>query len=395
MTIKNRLIFSFALMIVIIIFIASILFIQSKVQRDYLMNSIQNYSLMAGIREIQYYLEKSGSACDFYLVLGDSSERSKFFEYSGMLKEKLSNYGVQLNNFKIKKDDYNKFTDIAESCDVLLLRWKDVIEMYSSGRRDKALIMVENGILSYYDNLKNKIYKEYEHKSKAFQIAKLQSLRMEKINLIISIGLSLFAVVLATLLSVVIFRTISNPLEKLKEGAEKIGKGNFLHKIEIYGKNELTSLAEAFNKMADNLKKSETQIVQMDRMASLGQLAGGIAHELNNPLTGVLGQTEMLLEKLPPQDPIKETLEKIAKAAERCRKITKGLLDFSRQKDYTFEYIDISKLIENSLEICASDLIASRINVVKRYGNNLPKAYISQPHIQQVFLILLQTQFTL
>ena len=124
MTIKNRLIFSFALMIVIIIFIASILFIQSKVQRDYLMNSIQNYSLMAGIREIQYYLEKSGSACDFYLVLGDSSERSKFFEYSGMLKEKLSNYGVQLNNFKIKKDDYNKFTDIAESCDVLLLRWK-------------------------------------------------------------------------------------------------------------------------------------------------------------------------------------------------------------------------------------------------------------------------------
>ena len=386
MTIKNRLIISFALMIAIVVFIASILFFQGKIQRDYLMDSVQNYSLMAGIREIQYYLEKSGSACDFYLVLGDSSEKSKFNEFSGLLQEKINDYSLQLNNFKISKAEYIEFSEIADACNILISRWQNAINMYSEGKRERAISMIENNVLSYYDKIKERIKSEYEKKINAYQIAEKESLRMEKINFIISVGLSVLAIILAMMLSVFLFRTITRPLTKLKEGAEKIGNGSFSQRIEISGHNELTVLAEAFNKMAENLKRSETQLIQMDRMASLGQLAGGIAHELNNPLTGVLGQTEMLLEKLPPQDPIRETLEKIGKAAERCRKITKGLSDFSRQKDYTFEYIDVPKLLDNSLDICSSDLIASKINVVKKYGKEVPKAYISQPHIQQVFL---------
>ncbi|PIU83037.1 MAG: hypothetical protein COS68_06190, partial [Elusimicrobia bacterium CG06_land_8_20_14_3_00_38_11] len=82
MTIKKRLIISFTLMIAIIIFIAGVLFFQGRIQRYYLGQSVKNYSLMTSCREIQYYLEKSASAFDFYLILGDASEKSRFLDYT-------------------------------------------------------------------------------------------------------------------------------------------------------------------------------------------------------------------------------------------------------------------------------------------------------------------------
>jgi len=138
--------------------------------------------------------------------------------------------------------------------------------------------------------------------------------------------------------------------------------------------------------MANNLKKSEAQIIQLDRMAQLGQLAEGIAHELNNPLSGVLGQSEIMLEKLPLTDPYRQTFEKIARAADRCRKITKGLLDFSRQKDFHFELEDIVAVIDETVEMRMPDIAASKIIVIKNYGKGMPKIIVSAPHIQQVFL---------
>lgn len=389
MTIKKRLIASFTLMVIIIIIIAAVLFVQGRIQRHYLNQSVHNYSLMTGIREIQYYLDKTSTACEFYIILGESSEKSKFYESSNILKQKIAEYLSQLKNFKVSQSEYNEFEELADLNDMLVSKYNNAIEIYDGGRKDKAITLMEKDILPYLDNVKSKINGIYGNKSVAFKTAEQRSQAIEKTNFLISIGLSLIAIILAMVLSVILFRSISRPLSELKEGAEKIGSGSFNYEIKIKGDNELTRLAETFNKMAQNLKKSETQIIQMDRMASLGRLAGGVAHELNNPLTGVLGQSQVIYEKLSPADPLRETIEKIIKAAERCRKITKNLLDFSRQKDYYFELTDIPKLVDASLEICSSDLIASKINVLKNYGKlqmDIPKISISPPHIQQVFL---------
>ncbi|MFH0948094.1 MAG: ATP-binding protein [Elusimicrobiota bacterium] len=390
MTIKNRLIFSFNLMVVIIIVVAGVLFFQSSVQRYYIGQSIKNYSLMASCREIQYYLEKSASAFDFYLILNDDSEKNRFLEYTKELVQKTDDYFKKLVNFKVDKKEYNGFQETADLCNTLISKWKSILAMSGSGKREKAIASVDRNILPYLNKLSNKINEIYLSKNEAFNQTEKHSASLERANLIISVGLSIVAVVLAAVLSVVLFRTISRPLSRLKEGAEKIGAGNFNYEIILTsgksGYNELTALAESFNKMARNLKKSETQIIQMDRMASLGQLAEGIAHELNNPLTCVLGQSQIILEKLSLPDPLREIVEKITKSAERCRKITKGLLDFSRQKDYRFELVDITKIIDASINICSFDIIASKITVIKNYGENIPVVQLSIPHIQQVFL---------
>ncbi|MEW6556689.1 MAG: HAMP domain-containing sensor histidine kinase [Elusimicrobiota bacterium] len=390
MTIKNRLIGSFSLMIAIVGIMAIILFVQGKAQRYYLRQSVQNYSFSAGIREIQYYLEKSASAYDFYLVLSDISEKNRFLEYSKLLTEKTNNYINELKNFKVSKTEYNSFLEIAENSELLTTKWKNSFAIYESGSRGKTKVLsaVDENILPHFNKLKTELACIYQTKLKAFKSAETKSLVIAKINFLISAGFSVLAVVLAAILSVILFRSISHPLTKLKEGAARIGAGNFNSEIQLSGgkNNELTLLADAFNKMAQNLKVKETQIIQMDRMASLGQLAGGIAHELNNPLTGVLGQSQIILEKLPQADPLRDTLEKITRAAERCRKITKGLLDFARQKDYYFEPTDISKVVDSSLEICSSDIAASNIHIIRNYRTNIPKLKVSIPHIQQVFL---------
>jgi len=373
-------------MIAIIIFIAGVLFFQGRIQRYYLGQSVKNYSLMTSCREIQYYLEKSASAFDFYLILGDASEKSRFLDYTKGLKQKTDDYLKQLKNFKTSSKEYEAFAEISNLVDTVISKWKNIITFYDRGYKEKAIAQVDENVMPNLNKLKNKIGEIHISKSEAFNSAEEQSISLEKANFVISVGLSVIAVALAAVLSMVLFRSITQPLSRLKEGAEKIGAGNFNYEINLSGYNELTSLAQSFNKMAGNLKKSETQIIQMDRMASLGQLAGGIAHELNNPLTGVLGQSQIMLEKLSPTDPLRETLGKITKAAERCRKITKGLLDFSRQKDYHFELTDITKIIDGALDICSSDIIASKITVIKNYGKNVPKTNVSVPHIQQVFL---------
>jgi len=373
-------------MIAIIIFIAGVLFFQGRVQRYYLRQSVENYSLMAATREIQYYLEKSANAFDFYLILSDASEKSRFLDYAKGLKQKTDDYLKQLKNFKSGREEYESFIETVNLCDTVISKWKNIITLYDKGYKEKAIAQVDENIMPYLNKLKNKINEIHISKSEAFNLAEKQSISLERANFLISVGLSVIAIVLATVLSLILFRSITRPLSKLKEGAEKIGAGNFNYEINLSGYNELTALAQSFNKMAKNLQKSESQIIQMDRMASLGQLAGGIAHELNNPLTGVLGQSQIALEKLSATDPLRETLGKITKAAERCRKITKGLLDFSRQKDYHFELTDITKIIDASLDICSSDIIASKITVIKNYGKNVPKINVSSAHIQQVFL---------
>lgn len=152
-----------------------------------------------------------------------------------------------------------------------------------------------------------------------------------------------------------------------KEEQKLLVKVNLNYHISVSSEDEIGQLARAFNKMVDDLKNLQVQIVQMDRMSSIGQLAGGIAHEINNPLVGVLGNSQILLERMPTADPLRPLVERIERASQRCRKIVKSLLDFSREKDYIFHKIDLNNLIDDTLDFCLTELSQAKINVVKKY----------------------------
>ena len=147
------------------------------------------------------------------------------------------------------------------------------------------------------------------------------------------------------------------------------------------GKQQYQTL---YNDVTENKKMSE-QLLASQRMASIGQLSAGIAHELNNPLTSILGFSNMLLEKEVPAD-LKEELQIISSEAARAARILKGLLTFVRKNDAQKKLMNINRILESVLELRAYEQNLNNIHVHTRFDPDLPEIMADQFQMQQVFL---------
>lgn len=136
------------------------------------------------------------------------------------------------------------------------------------------------------------------------------------------------------------------------------------------------------------MKRLKEQLYHSDKLASLGLLVSGVAHEINNPLTGILAYAELLNMRVEDEE-LKKDLEKIINSAERCKKIVENLLTFSRQKTPSRSLESINEIIDKAIELRAYWLRTSNIEVVRNYGLNLPTLYVDSQQIQQVILNLL------
>jgi len=182
---------------------------------------------------------------------------------------------------------------------------------------------------------------------------------------------------------------IGKPVSELVKATNQVSAGNLNYTIENPGKDELGILARSFNKMTKSLAEAKLQLFQSDKMASLGRLAAGVAHEINNPLTGVLTYSSFLLKRTKDNPELQENLEVIVRETIRSREIVKGLLDFSRQSIPKKHNADINKILKNAIEVVASQLLLKRIELDARFDASLPEAKVDANQIQQVFINLL------
>jgi signal transduction histidine kinase/CheY-like chemotaxis protein len=149
---------------------------------------------------------------------------------------------------------------------------------------------------------------------------------------------------------------------------------------------ENSRLYEGVKEQMAELKRTQAQLVQSTKLAAIGELAANVAHEINNPLTTVLGFASFLAERLKPEDPMREELGLIQEEASRARDIVRDLLQFSRQRDFSPESIDINTVLEQVIAMVRRQGVLSVVTVQEQYADNLPHIEVDVSRIKQVFL---------
>jgi len=193
--------------------------------------------------------------------------------------------------------------------------------------------------------------------------------------------------------------------------AQRIAQGDYSQAVRGGGDDELGYLAHSFNTMTSELqlahtalresadelerkveertaelKRMQAQMIQSEKMVAIGKLAAGVAHEINNPLTGVLTNSSLMLEDLADDHPWREDIQTIVNETLRCRKIVKGLLDFSRQTRPQRTLLDLNQVVEDTLSLVRNQTVFRNTKIVYELDPHLPTVLADADQMRQVVL---------
>ncbi|MDM7995999.1 MAG: cache domain-containing protein [Acidobacteriota bacterium] len=230
-------------------------------------------------------------------------------------------------------------------------------------------------------------------------------------NLYTYFGITLLAVGLASGIAIWVANKISRPLHAMADAAQKIAEGDYSQKVEITSDDETGFLANNFNHMVSQLvrahqelrdsaetlerkveqrtaevKAMQAHLIQSEKLAGVGKLAAGVAHEINNPLTCVLTNTSLMLADLPPEDPRREDLQTVVDETLRCRKIVKGLLDFARQTKPQKQRLDLNKVAADVITLVRNQASFQNITIHTDLDSGIPTVLADADQMRQVAL---------
>ena len=214
---------------------------------------------------------------------------------------------------------------------------------------------------------------------------------------LVFLGITLTAVLLAVAVSYVFSRRLTTPVRALVEASRRVSQGDLAAQVPVTSNDEIGELGSSFNSMAASLQARDEKlkefarrkIMESERLAVVGQLAADVAHELNNPLQGIVTYSHLLLEKMAPDDSMRRSVEKIADQATRCATIIRGLLDFSRPSKPHKKLAELSTTVDECLSLVEDRVIFHNIEVVRDYQEDLPAVVMDPAQMQQVFMNLI------
>jgi two-component system NtrC family sensor kinase len=209
----------------------------------------------------------------------------------------------------------------------------------------------------------------------------------------IFLGIAFAGMMIALIVSSFLAKGVLQPIRQLIFASHQWADGNLDYRVEATQKDEIAKLAKTFNLMASSLKErderlkeyTQQQIMKSERLATLGQLAAGVAHEINNPLGAILMYSHLSLEEMETEDPRRKNMEKVAIEATRCKNIVRGLLDFARQSEPNVEEADANEILRRTLSLLQNQAQFQNITITTTLCTSLPKAMMDSGQIQQVF----------
>jgi two-component system NtrC family sensor kinase len=223
-----------------------------------------------------------------------------------------------------------------------------------------------------------------------------------------------FVVVASVMVAFFVHRLIQVPLNDLENGARRLASGNLEQTIPVRSDDEFGQLSGSFNAMTKALRNSRTELrewgrtleekverrtqelrvaqaeaVRGEKLASVGLLAAGIAHELNNPLTGILTFSHLLRQKMPDGTPDAEDLDLVIRETKRCAAIIRRLLDFAREKKPEKKFADLNQIIEDTARIIERPANLRDIEITMDLDPDLPPVWVDADLIKQVVMNML------
>jgi signal transduction histidine kinase len=196
-----------------------------------------------------------------------------------------------------------------------------------------------------------------------------------------------------------VIRTISRPLRRLTEAAVDVAGGAYGTQVELTSNDEVGLLAASFNemsrKMADDIERLRAlneHLVRAEKLAAAGQLAAGVAHEVNNPLASISSLIQILQSRPLTEETEGETREMLRLASTQIARISqvlRDMLDFARQRAPARTTLDITRVVESSLRLANFDKAFKRLRVETNFDPDMPRISADNDQLQQVFLNLL------
>jgi two-component system NtrC family sensor kinase len=225
------------------------------------------------------------------------------------------------------------------------------------------------------------------------------------------LGITLMGMVLVSFVAVRVAQRISRPIQSMAAAARRVAEGDYSQKVEVLSTDETGYLAECFNRMTLELARAtqelrqwaesletkveertaqvramQGQLIQAEKLAAIGKLAAGVAHEINNPLTGILTNSSLMLQDLALDDPRRDDLQTIVDETLRCRKVVKGLLDFARQTKPLKQAVNLNQVVEDVLNLVKNQAAFRNIAFNTGLQTNLPAVMADRDQMRQVVL---------
>ncbi|NNE44194.1 MAG: HAMP domain-containing protein, partial [Gemmatimonadetes bacterium] len=206
---------------------------------------------------------------------------------------------------------------------------------------------------------------------------------------------ALLLLVAAAVIGMVGARRLTRPVDRLVQATRKIGRGEFDVRVEVSAADEIGALSDSFNQMVqelntrdEKLEAAQGALVQSEKMAAFGQLGAGVAHEVKNPLAGILGCAQLSLRKAEEGTRLHRNLSLIEKETKRCKEIVENLLRFARQEKAVLELTDVEPILRDTAAIVTHQLEINGVKLHVDHDPDLPRIQANANQLQQVLINL-------